>query len=360
MKYNKLKRYFLMLIVFSMLTSCFCFKAAAAEIDIYEAEPNNVFDTADMTEDLADNLGRISHASDVDYYKITFDRGGITNFWLGDIPSGCDYQMQIFKGTTLVKTINNNSTGTSEFAQYNTLADTVYYIKISSNSGYNASSYYLFSMRRNNLGEARFFTFNYNYTENGVAKTYNTRPSATNSMSNIWKMGYSGQEYLNNTPTAIYNSLSQCNIVTIHDHGDAGRMFCQTSETNYPYIRAIGAASDPNKTLSTLNTTDVSNLKLLIFMGCSTGVSNTTYGNLVDVAYSKGVDYTIGWNQIIHTSDASKWIGKFYERCLKGDTIYNARRAANEYSINGKTVYIDKNAIIDQYVKYPVANLTIN
>ena len=309
-----------MLIVFSMLTSCFCFKAAAAEIDIYETESNNTRETADVTEDLADNLGRISSASDVDYYKITFDRGGITNFWLGDIPSGCDYQMQIYKGSTLVKTINNNSTGTSEFAQYNTLANTVYYIKISSNSGYNASSYYLFSMRRNNLGEARFFTYNCN----GL----NTRPAATNSMTHIWKTGYSGQEYLNNGLTPVYNSLTQCNVMVIDSHGGPGIIDCSSSSSNTTYLYA---SSTNSQTIENLPSASMANMRLLIFCGCNTGNTSAVYDNLVDMALYKGAKFAIGWTETINTSASDIWLGKLFEYCSQGKTINNAAKLADDW-----------------------------
>ncbi len=348
-----------------MLTSCFCFKAAAAEIDIYETEPNGAMAVADVTEDEADNFGTISSATDSDWYKTTFDRGGKTNFWLGNIPSGCDYQMQIYKGSTLVKTVNNNSTGTSEFAQYNTLADTVYYIKISSNSGYNASSYYLFSMRRNNLGEARMFTYRYYHPrDDGSIRDYNTRPSAEVSMPLLWKTGYSGQEYLNNKASPVFNSLSLCNIMVINNHGEKGHILCDTVLGGQAIYAKTGTGIGTNdRSFSTFSNGQLSDLKLLIFTGCKNGLTETAYGhgNLVNEAYNKGVDAVIAWNSDVNTDDCNVWLGKFFEFCSQGYTVLQALDAANNCKKNDtESLYSHPETIKDQRVITMTSSTSIN
>ena len=62
----------------------------------YETEPNNTQGTATLTYDDYDNFGKISTLSDIDWWKVGFSSAGNANFWLGNIPSGCDYDLEIY------------------------------------------------------------------------------------------------------------------------------------------------------------------------------------------------------------------------------------------------------------------------
>ncbi|MCL1810309.1 MAG: M23 family metallopeptidase [Clostridiales bacterium] len=111
----------------------------------YEVEPNNTPGTADRLYDDDDMYGRIYSAStDVDWYVVSFPTAGAANFWLGSIPSGCDYDLALYasNGTTRLGLSQNSGTA-NELITYSVSANTNYYVKVYSYSG-SSSSYYLF------------------------------------------------------------------------------------------------------------------------------------------------------------------------------------------------------------------------
>ena len=112
---------------------------AAGQIN--ESESNNSFSTADITYDDYDNVGYLSSLSDVDWWKVSFTQAGTVNFWLGNIPSGCDYDITLFNAAGVQIGYSTNSGQEAELIQYTVTANTYYYIKISSYSGYSSSQY---------------------------------------------------------------------------------------------------------------------------------------------------------------------------------------------------------------------------
>lgn len=133
----------------------------------YEIEPNNTSGSADRIYHDYDNYGKISSASDVDWYKIKFNGQRKVNFYLGDIPAGCDYDLYLYdsNGTTLLTNTsmdNINPTtinGVTEVRHYDLIenfqatGNKDYYLKVVSYSGYNNSSYYLLKVNAMDIYE---------------------------------------------------------------------------------------------------------------------------------------------------------------------------------------------------------------
>jgi len=116
--------------------------------DRYEIEPNDIYTQADRTYDDDNMYGRIySTSSDIDWFKVSFSRSGSTNFWLGNIPLGCDYDLFLYasNGTTQLDS-SRNGNNANELITYNVSANTDYYVKITSWSG-SSSQYYTFRAR---------------------------------------------------------------------------------------------------------------------------------------------------------------------------------------------------------------------
>ena len=137
-----------MALTFLCLGLLFCLgskTAYASAGTIYESEPNNTYSAADLTYDDYDNYGYISTTSDVDWWKVKFNSSGTANFWLGNVPSGCDYDLRLYSsnGTTLIQS-STNSGNANELITINVSANVYYYIKINSYSGSSSSSRYLF------------------------------------------------------------------------------------------------------------------------------------------------------------------------------------------------------------------------
>ena len=126
----------LILVLFSVSS------VSAASGTVYESENNNTYGNADITYDDRDNYGKISSSGDEDWWTITFYQDGYANFWVGNIPSGCDYDMKLYSsnGSTLLSS-STNRTGTQEYISYRVYANTKYYVKVYSYSGYSSSQY---------------------------------------------------------------------------------------------------------------------------------------------------------------------------------------------------------------------------
>ena len=62
----------------------------------YESESNNTFVTANTISYGTQMLGMISSSSDVDYFKFTASNGNVLHVNLSKVPSGRDYDIQLF------------------------------------------------------------------------------------------------------------------------------------------------------------------------------------------------------------------------------------------------------------------------
>lgn len=112
---------------------------------LYEDEPNDEMTYATETENDENNYGNIDSASDEDWWVVSFPYDGIANFWLGDIPSGCDYDICLWDSDGYSLEVSDNSNNSQELIQYEVRAYDEYYIQITGWLGsYDASSDYLF------------------------------------------------------------------------------------------------------------------------------------------------------------------------------------------------------------------------
>ena len=75
---------------------------------------------------------------------------------------------------------------------------------------------------------------------------------------------------------------------------------------------------------------------LIMFTACCTGLTNSTYGNLVDKALSKGAFCAIGWKETINTAGANPWVEQFFKRASERGTALGALQAADNWlELNG-------------------------
>ncbi len=109
----------------------------------YETEPNNTMATAMTINNDDDLYGRIYDSTDVDWYKVKFPFAGKANIWLGNIPSGRDYDLEFYNssGTKIGSSTTSNS---QELIKMNVSANVWYYIKVYGyNGSYHTSNYWL-------------------------------------------------------------------------------------------------------------------------------------------------------------------------------------------------------------------------
>ena len=84
--------------------------------------------------------------------------------------------------------------------------------------------------------------------------------------------------------------------------------------------------------LDSINSTDISDLDLLLFAACSTGEGNNNADNLVNAFYSKGVNCVIGFNDLVLYDDVLIWLPFFTEYLYQGFSIGTALYEADTHS----------------------------
>ena len=316
--------------------------SSASSGTIYESEYNGSYTYATRTYDDYDNRGTISGASDVDWWTITFSQEGIANFWLGGIPSGCDYDLQVYDYTgtkLLVESLKGSNS--QELTKIHVRAGEDYFIRIFSNSGY-SSTPYKFRVKRYDLQQSALFTQNI---------TNNTYPTQAAALPYLNLMGFTTKCFLNSTATVAFNTMPTADIMTVRSHGGAGLIQIDKSASYSSYIYGLSFPSMESgcKAISDYSYGELTNTKLVIYSACEAGKTSQTYGNLVDETLNKGAFCCIGWVQITRTADGNKWVPKFLEYCSLGHNVGNARRLANQWAMNSGEIK-DASSILDQYV----------
>lgn len=109
-----------------------------------ESESNNTFNTADIVD--RDNVvisGKISSASDVDYYRVLATTSGYIDITLS-VPSGCNYNFYVYSSdkSTIIAYGNTSGTGKGEIARIYASTNSPFYVRVESASGYSASTNY--------------------------------------------------------------------------------------------------------------------------------------------------------------------------------------------------------------------------
>lgn len=116
---------------------------AQRDVTRNERESNDTYDDANVMLSGDTTYGKLWGVGDVDWYSITPLDFGRINFWLGDVPNGTDYDIQIFasNGTTLKG--GGYQTGTQSYFELKEDSNDskTYYVKVYSASGYSQSLY---------------------------------------------------------------------------------------------------------------------------------------------------------------------------------------------------------------------------
>ena len=323
---HKNKRYTAILIVVVMLLLTVKLPSFAAT-EVNESESNDTMATADVTYDDYTARGALIRDLDVDYWKYTATSNGFANIWLGSIPSGKDYNIFLYNssGSYMACSVQTNST--QEIMKCRLKAGATYYVRIESASGWSDSKYKL-RIKNYALGNANLFAYD---TINSEGNDFDTTLFAEESLPYFFQRGYGGDWYLNNTVGPAYNVLPSSRVFIVGNHANKGLMQFDNSYTNITYLYAnqISGMSASNRALSNIG--DLSNVALIIFAGCYSGLTGQTTGNLVNMAISKGAQCAIGWENSIYYPKASKWLIQFVYNCGLDKNITNASTAADNY-----------------------------
>lgn len=122
--------------------------ASTPKATTYESESNNTYSIANTYIDNNDMYGLISSATDRDWYRVKFDLDGNANFFLGYIPTGCNYNLKIYSATTQYSTPTlryscMRSGNVNELLEnFAVDSNLYYYMEVYSAQGFNTTSRY--------------------------------------------------------------------------------------------------------------------------------------------------------------------------------------------------------------------------
>lgn len=301
---------------------------SASSGTVYESESNNTVSTADLTYDDYDSYGTISSTSDIDWWKVTFTSEGIANFYLGSIPSGCDYQLRVYNYTgnkLLVESLKLSNS--SELCKVHVRAGEAYYIKVYSASGYSLTDSYKFRFKRYALNGSRIFTsqhINHMYNKQG-SDDWNTV---------LESMGYDSSVLLNKSADYVYTNMPNYSLTLFNTHGVPGGVCLYISSTSYTslYGNSYAGMTSNDRAIENYSSSSLSNNVLVLYDSCGSGATSSNYGNLVDKSINKGAFASLGWADSVYTVDANLWGEKFLEYCANGKNVGNAVRLANSWA----------------------------
>lgn len=125
----------------------------------YETESNNSYGYANTYIDNNDMYGKIGIPGDVDWYKVSWAVDGNANFYVGNIPTSCNYNLKVYSqpkaggSLTLIRT--SETVGTSEtIINVPVTNDMNYYMHVYSTLSYSASQNYLLRAKITPIGDS--------------------------------------------------------------------------------------------------------------------------------------------------------------------------------------------------------------
>lgn len=162
------------------------------------------------------------------------------------------------------------------------------------------------------------------YVNYSMIKNYSNQ-YYTEIKDNVTDMGYACWGYKNPSNTTVIENMKKSDIFIASGHGAPGEFACN----NGTYIVGKNMGSSGTYiALSTLPGGSLSNLKLAFWYSCNSGITQSEWGNLVDVTISKGAKCAVGWKDEIHENINIEWNRLFFEK-VKSETIVEGFRHAD-------------------------------
>ncbi|MCD8003575.1 MAG: hypothetical protein LUG88_06680 [Clostridia bacterium] len=148
---------------------------------------------------------------------------------------------------------------------------------------------------------------------------------------------YSVEMFGSFAATKVMNLLANdsYNVFLSRSHGD-------TSGTSYTYIITNESSTGDTYyvTSTKLKSYDLSNMKLILFVGCYTGYGGNGGNNLPTVAVSQGAETAIGFKNTITCDAANSWTVNFFTYMAEGFSVEEACFALAKNTGGGTGSYV--------------------
>lgn len=305
---------------------------------INESELNDTWTTATRTYDDYTNKGTFYGLGDIDWWKIRFSNRGMVNIYLGNIPSGCNYDIELY-----IDDYENpiawskKTTGTYEFMQCRVEANIDYYVKLETKRSTSSTQSYQLRFKIYDIGNANTFTYDPIESRSTGTEFGGTRQINTIVAPKLMTMGYTVYGNPNRMVDVAYEQFPSSSFFLIANHANPGYITLHNTSGHKSFLAGTQSSArtiSPGDELTVLPGTvmkvsdyssgALSQAKVVLYMGCYSGVTSQYYGNLVDITLQKGAAVCIGWNDLIGSIDLEAWTRKFMEYCADGECISNA------------------------------------
>lgn len=186
-------------------------------------------------------------------------------------------------------------------------------------------------------GYANAFTHNYHYTEDDYQYHFDTSVNNSRFVSLFSSyFYYTSNASVNDTASNAFNTLhrEQQQIFVFMGHGGPG-IIGFYEEDNVPTggIYADSVISnryidrDDKKYISDLSNNELSDLRCVLYLGCSTGddiIHNGVTYNTVNATYEKGAHFVLGTTETLNTGHINDWLEYFLRYISDGENIKDA------------------------------------
>ena len=248
----------------------------------------------------------------------------MANFWLGEITANHNIDLYLYKSdrTTQIAQSKRTSNRAEQIRCHVNAA--TYYIKIEYNSGSATASY---KLRIKNYANRYSSLISFDYT----IQSGSGIPTGLYSLCEhqLISLGFAPQDIVNNVVSDVYNTLPNKDIIVILNDGSSDGVMPFANGTKL-YALSNSAMTSADRALSAFTGNALSETELIIFAGPNTGGNSSTYGSLVDQAWTEGAYAAIGWMTDVSTHDLSLWLKMFFTYC-DNRTVYSALEATNAY-----------------------------
>lgn len=136
-------------------------------------------------------------------------------------------------------------------------------------------------------------------------------------------MGYSVYGYNNSTNANILNQLDSSAIMVMHLHGSPGVQ----AMANSTYLSGTGGNGGTIRSVSSLSSGSLNNLKLAIYYGMDVGYTGSSYGDICQQTVNKGAQAAVAWRGVMVTSEANEWNRLFFEKAKTENIVEGFRHA---------------------------------
>ena len=121
--------------------------------------------------------------------------------------------------------------------------------------------------------------------------------------------------------------------------------------TSLTHLYAKNTALIPatEKEIDSYSSSALSDVKCALLIGCLTGGTSDSYGNLVDKTLSKGAFTAIGFNNSISLDDAELWTEKLFYYCESGYSVGQARALTHGWVYDNYSLFEDPDSITSLY-----------